>query len=332
MKVIHSKIAISLIIILSVFTVTAQDNVSSIERCINLGNMLEAPTEGLWGLTVKEDYLQTIADAGFDTVRIPIKWSAHADDIAPYTIEPEFMERVHEVVNWALDANLNAIVNIHHYNEMMTDPNEEFERLDALWQQIAESFATYPNSVIFELLNEPNNNLTFDVWNALYPQLITTIRESNPDKQIIIGGDNWNSVSSLENLILPDNLDNLVVTFHFYEPFEFTHQGTEWVSGSFAWLDTAFGSDEDYTLIDDLFNQVQVWNEDYNLPIFLGEFGSYSRADMTSRLLYTEAVRSAAEARDFGWCYWEFASGFGIYDAIRKQFNGLYPILIPDNG
>jgi len=317
-------------LILSTFTAIAQEESSLFNRCINLGNMLEAPVEGEWGLRVQEFYMETISDAGFDAVRIPIRWSAHADESAPYEIDDEFFDRIHQIVEWALDADLQVILNVHHYEEMMTHPEEHFERLDALWMQIATSFADYPETVYFELLNEPNNALDNSLWNELYPQLITTIRETNPERQIIVGGDNWNSADSLDGLELPDDTENLIATFHFYLPFQFTHQGAEWAEGSSAWLGIEFGSEDDFELVETTFDDVAAWSEEHDIPVLLGEFGAYSRADMESRLLYTETVREAAESRDFAWCYWEFASGFGIYDVGSRTFNDLYPMLIPE--
>lgn len=325
-----------LLCLLIPLTIAAQDAAedalpaSPIEHCVNMGNMLEAPNEGEWGVRVQDDYMQIIADAGFDSVRIPIRWSAHADDDAPYTIDPDFMARIHEVVDMATDAGLNAIINIHHYEEMMIEPEANFERLTALWEQIAESFADAPETVLFELLNEPNSALTADIWNEMIPQLIDTIRETNPERLIIFGGDQWNSAFRLENLVLPEDTTNLIVTFHFYEPFHFTHQGAEWVDGSNAWMGTTFGSDADLALINNTLDDVVAWGEEHKVPIFLGEWGSYSSANFADRMLYTETVREAVESRGLGWCYWEFASGFGIYNPRTHQFNDLYGALMPE--
>src|SRR5690606_13662894 len=121
-------------------------------RCINLGNMLEAPTEGECGVRVQEPWLQLIADAGFDTVRIPIRWSAHAAAEPPYTIDEAFFARVDEVVGWVLDAGLQAIINIHHYEEIHTDPEAHHARLVALWEQISTHYQAYPNTLLFEVM------------------------------------------------------------------------------------------------------------------------------------------------------------------------------------
>lgn len=75
---------------------------AKIGRGINLGNALEAPAEGDWGMTLEEEYFVAIKEAGFNSVRIPIRWSTHASETPPYFIEPTFMSRV----DWAIDRAL----------------------------------------------------------------------------------------------------------------------------------------------------------------------------------------------------------------------------------
>ena len=309
----------------------AQTTPAPFGKCVNLGNMLEAPNEGEWGLSVEEDFFSTIANAGFDAVRIPTKWSNKAGNTAPYTISPTFFARMDEVIGWALDAGLQVILNIHHYDEIMVSPDTHTARVIAIWSQIASHYAAYPDTLAFELLNEPFGELTDAKWNALFPQLITTVRATNPTRRIVFGGTWWNSYHTLDELVLPVDKSNLIATFHYYLPFEFTHQGAEWVDGSDAWLGETWGLGTDYQNIFNDFDWVRQWSEANEIPILLGEFGSYYKADQASRLLYTEAVRLAAEDNGFSWCYWEFAAGFGIYDNNTDQFNDLLPMLIPES-
>src|SRR5437016_9814237 len=81
-------------------------------RGIKLGNALEAPREGEWGVTLKADYCRAIKDAGFDSVRLPTRWSAHAGAEEPYTLEPKFAARVDWVIEQAVTNRLNIIVNV----------------------------------------------------------------------------------------------------------------------------------------------------------------------------------------------------------------------------
>jgi endoglucanase len=298
---------------------------------VNLGNMLEAPNEGEWGLTVEEDYFDLIQEAGFDSVRIPIRWSAHALEEAPYTIDPVFMKRVDWVVEQASQRNLVAVINIHHYEEIIESPRLQKERFLAIWDQIANHFKDAPDSVYFELLNEPNGTLAATSWNDFANEAIKLVRKTNPRRTIIIGGGNWNSIDGLYGLSLPEDERNLIVTFHYYLPFQFTHQGAEWVADSDPWLGTTWEpSEEQVKLIRQDFDSAVKWAYQNRRPLFLGEFGAYSKADMDSRARWTEFVRITAEERKMSWAYWEFASGFGVYNLADAAWNEpLLSALIP---
>src|SRR5262249_60400971 len=102
-------------------------------RGVNLGNALEAPREGAWGLTLKEEYFQLIKDAGFRSVRLPVRWSAHAAAEPPYTIDAAFFQRIDWAVEQALSRGLAAVLNVHHYDEMFRDPDRHLPRLLGLW-------------------------------------------------------------------------------------------------------------------------------------------------------------------------------------------------------
>ena len=131
-----------------------------LQKTINLGNALEAPNEGDWGITLQESYFEIIADAGFTAVRVPIRWSAHSSNNAPYTIDPLFVARIIWVLDQAEKNNLAVVINIHHFDEIFSDPEQNKAKFLALWQQLSEWFADRSLSVFYEVLNEPHDNLT----------------------------------------------------------------------------------------------------------------------------------------------------------------------------
>jgi endoglucanase len=302
----------------------AADLTSHLGRGINLGNKLEAPAEGEWGSPVESWMVTTIAEGGFATVRVPVRWSAHADTIAPYTIDDEFIARITWVVDQALAAGLRVVLNVHHYQEIFTDPHGERERFLALWQQIATHFNDRPDGLLFEALNEPHDSLTAERWNALFPEALAVIRETNPDRDVIVGTAEWGGIGAMAKLQLPDD-DHLIFTFHYYEPFAFTHQGAEWVDGADEWLGTTWGTPEDRAAVQRDFDAVAAWAADRGLAVFLGEFGAYARAPMDARVAWTEFVRHEAERRGFSWAYWEFDAGFGAFG--DGQWNELHGAL-----
>ena len=288
----------------------------TLHRGVNFGNMLEAPNEGEWGLFVQEEYFDLVKEAGFDFVRLPVRWNTHANQEWPYTIDPAFFVRVDGIVNWAVERDLTIIVDFHHYEEMAWDPWSNKDRFLGIWKQVAEHYKDYPLNVLFELLNEPNDQLNAQLWNQYLVEALATVRETNPARDVVIGPVNWNSYDWLSTLDVPND-EHLIVTFHYYSPFQFTHQGAEWAGDEAqTWLGTTWdATDAEKTEITANFDAVAEWSARHgNVRILLGEFGAYSRAPQDSRVRWTEFVRGEAERHGFAWAYWEMASGFGAYD------------------
>ncbi|MCL4207202.1 MAG: cellulase family glycosylhydrolase [Pirellulaceae bacterium] len=291
-------------------------------RGINLGNALEAPQEGEWGVTLDETYFRKIKEAGFDSVRIPVRWSAHADKAAPYRIDPEFFARVDWAVAQALGQRLIPVLNMHHYDEIFQEPDKHRERFLALWGQIAERYKAQPPALAFELLNEPHAGLDAGKWNRLLADTLAVVRRTNPTRKVVIGPVGWNSIGELQSLVLPEEDRNLVVTVHYYSPFQFTHQGASWAGAqSNQWLGTKWtGTSAEKQAIQRDFDKAIAWAVQHRRPIYLGEFGAYSRADMESRARWTRFVAEEALQRKMGFAYWEFCSGFGAYDPQREHW------------
>jgi endoglucanase len=290
-------------------------------RGVNLGNALEGPTEGAWGMKLEADFFKEIKAAGFATVRVPIKWSAHAEAEAPYTIEPKFFERIDWVLDQCETNKLNVIVNVHHYEGMDKEPDKHVARLAGLWKQIAARYKDRPATVYFELLNEPHDKLTEDKWNEAFPQVLAEIRKTNASRPVIVGPGKWNGIGALAKLKLPEDA-NLIVTVHYYSPFEFTHQGAEWADAKVRDLKGIKweGTDAEMAALRKDLDTAAKWAKENKRPIFLGEFGAYSKGDMESRAKWTRAVAREAEARGFSWAYWEFGAGFGVYDREKKEW------------
>lgn len=288
---------------------------------VNFGNTLEAPEVGRWGLLPNEWMFDTTKQLGFDSVRLPVRWSVHANTEPPYTIDPAFFGIIDATLELARERDLPIVLNVHHYHEIFEAPDAHEPRLAALWRQIAERYAPIPDDqLLFELLNEPHDKLTPERWNAMIPALLAAVRESNPTRPVLIGPGNWNNLKALDQLVLPDD-ENIIVTVHYYLPFKFTHQGARWLDlPSQDWLGTTWPSDESgQAELDAHFDTIQAWAEAQARPVNIGEFGAFNKADMDSRARWTRAVRDAAASRGMSMHYWELASVFGLVDPSTEE-------------
>ncbi len=295
---------------------------SLIGKGVNLGNALDAPKEGAWGVTLKKEYFELISQAGFDSIRIPVNWANHAAKESPYTIDPTFLARVDWAVEQALSRDLVVILNIHHYDELYSHPKKNRARFLALWKQLAEHYQNSPSTLYFEILNEPHGKLSSELWNQYLKQSLAVIRKSNPHRAVVIGPAHWNNISHLKELQLPSEDKNIIVTFHFYLPFKFTHQGASWVGEqSQNWLGTEWnGSDAEKQELSSYFDQAAQWANAQQRPLYMGEFGAYSRADTAARVRWMSFVKTEAQKKNFSWAYWEFCASFGLYDLKTKKW------------
>ncbi|MBV9528464.1 MAG: glycoside hydrolase family 5 protein, partial [Sphingomonas sp.] len=250
-----------------------------------------------------------IRRAGFDFVRLNLQAFKFMD--AQYRLDPAWLAKLDEVVRQAQRAGLGIIIDEHDFDLCSNDLAMCRQKLPAFWQQVAPRFANAPRNVAFEILNEPHEKLDAETWNAIFPQLLALVRQSNPTRIVVVGPTSWNSSKELPTLQLPDDR-NLLVTFHYYEPFHFTHQGASWAGDVKNLHGIIWGSDADRAAVAADFDQVAAWSRANDRPILLGEFGAYEKSGTPEKLrvAYTAAVRGEAERHGFGWSYWQFEGDF----------------------
>jgi endoglucanase len=297
-------------------------------RGINFGNMLEgSPGEGSWGPRLSEALFDKAKEAGFSTIRLPVRWSNHAQKTTPYTIGEAFFQRVDFAVREAIERDMNIVINMHHhrqlcgdtldYGESAVDPSVLDARFVALWKQIAARYRNAPaNRVLFELYNEPNTRCDGTRWNNLAKAALAEIRKTNPTRIVVLGPSRYNGVDGLPHFDVPND-PNLIVTIHNYDPFRFTHQGMtdDWNE----WLGTTCCSAEQVAELRKNLDGAVAWARG-RYPLWVGEFGSNEKADYASRVRYTRTMRDEMEARGLTWSYWELASIFGILDPNTLQW------------
>jgi len=305
---------------------------------INFGNMLEAPSEGDWGLTVRPDFLDAATQAGFRTVRLPVRWSNHAAVQRPFRLDVAFANRVESVVDKLLDKGFYVVLNMHHYRVLDGDAPDKGdeaqdaslsdERFLALWAQIAQRFRGKSDRLVFELYNEPHKLLDAPHWNELMARAAGVVRKSNPQRVLMVGPVNWNNAESLAEMRLPNDA-NLIVTVHNYAPFKFTHQGAAWIDPVLPTGVTCCDAAQRAEMLAPL-DIAKRWSDQHRYPIFVGEFGAYEKADMAARVQFTKTMREEMALRGFSWAYWELAAGFGVYDPATRLFRKpLLEALVP---
>ncbi len=301
---------------------------TALYRGINVGNALSAPAEGDWGWVLEEKHFDAIRRAGFDHVRVPVRFATHALREPPYTIDPHFLARV----DWALDnvlaRGMTAILDMHHDEELCRDPPAHRERFVAFWRQLAEHYRDWPEQLYLELLNEPVENLTPALWNEYLAEAYAIIRAAKPRRFVIIDAADWAKWSALEKLELPARDDRIIVSIHMYEPWEFCMQGETWLPHPPPVGRTWRGTEVERKQITDALDLAVRWSKAHGgVVLWNGEYGTYRRADLVSRVLWTRFVTREAEQRGIASALWSFhvADTAGIYDPASDRW--VEPIL-----
>lgn len=303
---------------------------------INLGNCLDGyPEEGSWGCRIQPEYMASIKAAGFQSVRIPVRWSNKIEPDG--TITPYFTARVAQVVQWAIEAGLVAIVDIHHFDELTgvhdsastTDVagkyvgipynlDGQITRFYSLWTQISALLAPFPdNMVVLEVLNEPQRRVSGNLYNQLLANVIPIIRTYNPNKTLMTGTASFGQWPGVQYLAIPETESNIILTVHYYTPMNVTHQGTNfsgspypsgviWGNGTEIKTQNAF-----FKNVADSANYYFPSTDGKGVPIHFGEFGIHTLAPLSTRVAWTRNVRDNCDLYGFSFAYWEFNNQFG---------------------
>ena len=243
--------------------------------------------ETCWGAVVTtEECIHGMKEAGFNTVRIPVYWGNMMADDGEYTINEEYISRVQEVVDWCLKENMYAIINIHHYDEFLIKHHDKEEVLKAaahVWEQVAEHFKNYSDSLIFEGFNEalgtpPNegdwaerSDDAYSYVNDMNQVFVDTVRKSGGKnaKRVLIVSGYWTNIDNTTNekYLMPTDTvpDKLMVSVHYID------NAIYWTNqvGGERWLEY---STEQCELLKNRFTA-------NNIPVFVGECTSIYTPD-----------------------------------------------------
>lgn len=318
-----------------VYEVKARANqlVKDMGAGINLGNVFEAPNTNFkgfddsqfksnWSETIKPKDFKALADSGFKNIRIPVSWEEHVTgEGAECVVDEDWMKQVFWAVDHTIKNGMIAVINTHHWDAMYENPDEETPCLLSVYKQMMANVIKYsPDSLVVETLNEPRGKLTNDKWNSVVASIINVVREADPARVIMVGTYNYNSYNSAAALSLPAGVENIIVTFHYYDPFNFTHQGADFVDPKYETGTEWRATPGQKRAVRTAFSKIKDWSDKHDIPVYLGEFGAYEAADSVSRETWTSYISYLAHSLGFATAYWEFSSGFGVYDENKDEW------------
>ncbi|KJC57091.1 cellulase [Bradyrhizobium sp. LTSPM299] len=273
--------------------------------------------EGAANAPFRLDNLTAIRNAGFSHVRINFFGFKFMN--AENVLDEAVLKRLDAIIEAALVRRLTPILDEHDTDLCQRDVPGCMEKLRSFWRQVASRYAGKYPALVFEILNEPGGHMTSAEWNSLLSECLGIIRNTNPERPVIVAALNT-EVASIDDLTLPTDDRRLIVTFHYYAPIRFTHQGAPW-SSTFSKIGPLdWGTPEDEAKVIADFSRIRLWSEREKRPVYLGEFGVYERAPADSRLRYLSFVTRCADKFGWAWAYWQFDHDFAAFDSARQTW------------
>ncbi len=302
---------------------------------------------------ITEADIAAIANMGFDHVRLPIDEEQMWDDNG--NRHDDAFQIMENCINWCRENDLRVIVDLHilrshHFNAeekpLWTDPAEQ-EKFYNLWLDLSKTLIQFPNSLVaYELMNEAVADDP-EQWNQLVANAVVKLREVEPERTIVIGSNRWQSYNTFDDLKVPENDSNIILSFHFYEPFLLTHYHASWTAlkdyeGPVHYPGTILTQEEFDNLPDSIQPITQNWvgkefdkdvirkmwqepiqkAKKLNLPLYCGEFGVISNPPQQDRLNWYRDMIDLFEENGIAYANWNYKSGaFGLIndDGSRNE-------------
>lgn len=287
---------------------TAAQIASKITIGFNIGNTLEAmggKSETYWGNPkITKEFVTFVKQSGFSAIRLPVSWDQYANQTTA-EIDINWLNRVKEVVQYAVDNNLYVIVNIHWdggwlENNVLTEKQAgNNAKQKAFWEQIATHLRDFDERVLFASANEPNvdDAAQMQVLQSYHQTFVDAVRATggkNAHRVLIVQGPSTDidKTNQLWTAMPSDTIANkLMVEIHYYSPWNYTgmtkdeswgNQFFYWGKGFHSTTDTAHNptwGEEDY--VDAQFARMKTQFIDKGIPVIMGEYGTGVRKNLT---------------------------------------------------
>ncbi len=315
-------------------------------RGVNLTNWLQADNARTiqFSKYTKQD-LANIKSLGGDVIRLPINLHFMTDGAPHYTIDPLFFYFLDQIVDWSEELKIHLILDNHTFDvDASTDPNVD-KVLLPVWSQMAEHYKSRSTYLYYEILNEPHG-IDDARWMEIQRQVINAIRAIDGVHTIVVTGAGWGSYNNLKALGRYRD-DNLIYSFHFYDPFMFTHQGASWTNPSMVplagvpfpygaaampacpeslkgtWIESslkAYATDGTAAHVRQLLDIATEFQNTMHVPIFCGEFGVYRpNSNAGQRVAWYKLVREYFAEKGIPWTMWDYQGGFGLFQAGTSE-------------
>ncbi|MGE0076365.1 MAG: cellulase family glycosylhydrolase [Bacteroidales bacterium] len=301
-------------------TQTHVDRTQAFEAAKNLGKGIVSQENFVYGWDQNPDLtiFRDIAGKGFKHIRMAINYTEIGGTDAssyPYTMKADFLEDVTQAIDSAIAAGLKVVLCGPADELFMYEPDNHIDILYAFWEQMASHFQNRStDDLLFEISNEPHFNMTAQKWNELFPVALAKIRESNPDRMVIIEPANYSFIDAATEIILPDD-PNLILGFHCYSPGTVIGEGNP--VGN-IWTN-------DYYEFQNIYSFIETYKEladSLNIPLWYGEGGALKDNPDDTRSNWAQTISNICKENNIGMAYFDYASNNDAGTGMKnRDFN-----------
>jgi endoglucanase len=287
-----------------------------------------------------EETFEEAKSLGVDVVRLPLNLHHFTAGAPAYTLDPLLFSLLDQAVSWAEKHELYLILDNHSFDLLVDTPEDIGDILIPVWTQMAEHYKNRGPYIMYEILNEPHD-ISGVAWGKIQGDVIRAIRSKDTVHTIVVGGGGYNSYDALA--AIPEYADtNLIYTFHFYDPYLFTHQGATWGTPNMGNLrGVPFPADaraipdlpanlegepwikrlkRDYPqegqprALAGALNMASAFSNDRKAPVFCGEFGAYMpNSFQEDRIRWYTVTARFLDERGIARTSWDYFGGFGLF-------------------
>jgi len=318
-------------------------------RGVNFSGWFESFSAG--GIPFTRYAEQDFIDAkslGVDVIRLPIRMHSMTSGAPNYTIDPLLFKFLDMAVDWAEKYEIFIIIDNHSFDPVKKTDDDIDKILIPVWSQVAQRYKDRSDFVVYEILNEPHG-ISDARWGEVQGMAIEAIRSIDQRHAIIVGGTEYNSIGKLS--AIPRYSDtNLIYTFHFYDPYLFTHQGASWGEPPLlsplarvpfpadsrrmpriprelrgTWIENSltysYANDAGYSKLSSTLDRAVAFSRERDVPVFCGEFGVYMINSLQEdRVRWYAFVADALDKRNISRTSWDYYGGFGVFNSGTGEF------------
>ncbi|MBC8192669.1 MAG: cellulase family glycosylhydrolase [Candidatus Marinimicrobia bacterium] len=338
---------ILILLLLTAHSLTAQPT-TPFEKGVNLSNWFQESSiqEVQFSRYTYDDFVD-IQSLGVDVIRLPVNFHGMSSGDPDYIVDPILLDFLDQIIDWTEVLGLHLILDNHSFDSGGATTPAINQPLSLIWPQLAAHFLDRDSTLYFEIKNEPWGITDF-IWDTIQQNIVNIIRQTDSSRTLIVGPSSWNSYNNLDEMMNYSD-DNLIYTFHFYDPFIFTHQGASWTDPSMepltgvpfpygasampacpsslvgTWIQSNMASYSTVGTVAHMRSLIDIavaFSTSRDVPIYCGEFGVLNHnSDPDQRVEWYRAVTHYLDSLNIGWTMWDYHGGFGLFE---RYSSGLF--------